>query len=279
MDKVRNDGIEGLAENNAYLKSNFLIGAKYKSTLLENKILALSLSRSEEFEVMGDSSAAPIVHKIPVSELRRILKANPGSFYTQLDQVAASMSGKTIGMINGNSFDYISVVKKAKCEEGIFSIEYNGELRSILLQLKMNYSRLDLDIMLSFTNNHAFRLYELVKSKCCYRSNETGRENAFQFRVSLSELKLELGVVNPDLDDVRKVLRDQKQPDFELAVERSPEIMFQEFGDFRRKVLDKAVAEINEISDITVEYKPVKKGQGGKVFAIDFQVVSKGGSV
>ncbi|MBO5621939.1 MAG: hypothetical protein J5959_09965, partial [Butyrivibrio sp.] len=35
--------------NSKYSKSNFLIGAKYKSTLLENQILAISLSNAKDF--------------------------------------------------------------------------------------------------------------------------------------------------------------------------------------------------------------------------------------
>ncbi len=274
MDKTMVETTSVPAEINEYSKSNFLIGAKYKSTLLENKILALSLAMSDQFEIDGKSPNAPIRHSIAVSELRRALHANRGSFYTQLNQAAASMTGKTIGMTSNDSkvFDYIAVVTRAKCIDGVFSIEYNGALRDYLYQIKKNYSRLNLDIMLKFSNNYAFRLYELLKSKCYHRKNDTEQGNDFTLRFLLSELKLEIGIVNSELDAVKKVLRNQKRPDFDLAVEKSPEKMFSSWSDFRRKVLDKATAEINEISDMTVSYKPEKKGQGGKVFAIVFDV-------
>lgn len=42
--------------------------------------------------------------------------------------------------------------------------------------------------------------------------------------------------------------------------------------DFKRHVIDKAIPEINEKSDVHVEYELVKKGQGGKVNKIIFTV-------
>ena len=36
--------------NTDYVKSNFLIGAKYKSSLLENKVMAISLNKIKDAE-------------------------------------------------------------------------------------------------------------------------------------------------------------------------------------------------------------------------------------
>ncbi|SKB92026.1 Initiator Replication protein [Lachnospiraceae bacterium] len=262
-------------EISEYSKSNFLIGAKYKSSLLENKILAISLAHSDSFDVDERNTDSPIYSRISVSELRKTLGANKGSFYQQLNQVASQMTGKSIGMSTEDSkaFDYIAVVTRARCENGIFTIEYNHALRKYIYQIKKNYSRLNLNLMLRFKNNYSFRLYELLHSKCYRMKDDPSAGNFYNIRFSLAELKLELGIVNAELDSVKRVLRNQKNPDYDRAVEVSPEQMFESWSDFRRKVLEKAVKEINDSSDMHIEYETIKKGKGGKVCLIDFKVV------
>ncbi|SEA11534.1 Protein involved in initiation of plasmid replication [Lachnospiraceae bacterium NK3A20] len=260
-------------EINSFKKSNFLIGSKYKSSLLENKIMAISLANADKFET-GQSDNESVYSVMKVSELRKTLGANPGSFYQQLNQVAKEMTGKSIGMSSEDShtFSYVAVVISATCKDGVFTIEYNHALRDRLLQIKKNYSRLNLSIMLKFTSNYSFRLYELLKSKCYRTKGDLTRGSTYYIRFGLAELKLELGIVNAELSTVKKILNGSANPDFEKAVDTSPEKMFRTWSDFRRKVLDRAVTEINDISDMRVSYDTIKHGQGGKVCDVDFVV-------
>ena len=262
------------SENNIYPKSNLLISGKYKSTLLENQIMAYSFAHADQFD-LGQSERETIKSTIKVSELRKLLGANSGSFYQKLSQTAESMTGRSIGMStpDGTTFDYISVVTRARCKDGIFTIEYNGAMRSLLVNLQRNYSKLNLTIQMKFRNNYAFRLYELLKQKCYHsKDDQTSESHVYKVRMNLAELKLELGIVNADLDSVRRVLKNAKTPDYEKAVEKSPERMFDNWSDFKRKVLDKALAEINEVSDLRVSYETLRQGVGGKVKDIDFTI-------
>ena len=260
-------------ESAEYPKSNFLIGAKYRSSLLENKILAVSLSQADHFEYDDDDPEKPIRSRMKVSELRKAVKGNRGSFYQQLNDCAAAMTGKTIGMTTQDkkTFDYISVITRATCKDGEFTIEYHYTMRDYLLKLR-NYTRLPLSIMMSFKLNHSLRLYELLRSQCYHRKGAADTGNIFHIRFTVSELKLDLGVVNADLDVVRKVLRSSKTPDYDKAVAVSPEHMYDNWAEFRRRVLDPAVNEINRVADMHVQYETNKGGIGGKVQSIDFTV-------
>ena len=264
------------SEINIYPKSNFLIGSKYKSTLLENKIMAYSLANADKFDYgTSNSERETIQSVIPVSELRAALNANRGSFYQQLDAVAKSMTGKSIGMSSPDSkrFDYIAVVTRARLENGKFIIEYNGAMRSVIGKLQSNFSKLNLTIQMKFTNNYSFRMYELLKSKCYHQKGDPDQNGStYLIRMPLSELKLELGIVNAELDAVKRVLRDSANPDYDRAVEIAPERMFDNWSEFRRKVLEKSLKEINEISDLRVRWSSEKHGVGGKVHSIDFTV-------
>ena len=47
---------------------------------------------------------------------------------------------------------------------------------------------------------------------------------------------------------------------------------YSEMRDFRKKVLEKGIKEINEKTDIAVTYEPKKKGRGGKIMGFHFTV-------
>ena len=205
-----NNGQESVLETVQYQKSNFIISGKYKSSLLENKLMAISLSKLQYAEETSDS----LVSRIKASELRELLKGNSGSFYQKLDEAARKMTGKTIGISNPEEkrFCYLAVVIMSKYENGEFIIEYNKHLKKYLCNIKQNFTILNLSLMLSIDNG------------------------------------------------------------YEKAVEVSPERMFESWSEFRRKVLDVAIKEINDKTDIRVRYDTVKGGKGGKVYEVKFYV-------
>lgn len=267
-----NNGQESVLETVQYQKSNFIISGKYKSSLLENKLMAISLSKLQYAEETSDS----LVSRIKASELRELLKGNSGSFYQKLDEAARKMTGKTIGISNPEEkrFCYLAVVIMSKYENGEFIIEYNKHLKKYLCNIKQNFTILNLSLMLSINNGYGFRLYELLKSKAYYPKGYENRTKSETFLVkySVAELKLLLGIVNAELDTVQRILRDKESPDYEKAVEVSPEKMFESWSEFRRKVLDVAIKEINDKTDIRVRYDTVKGGKGGKVYEVKFYV-------
>ncbi len=262
-------------KDSRYSKSNFLIGAKYKSSLLENKIMAISLEKIQKKEYFDAGEEGGLICEIKASELRKLLDANSGSFYKQLEPVALAMTSRTIGMTDPDKreFEYISVINKAKYKDGIFTIKYNSDLKKYISNLQNNFTILELTTMLKFKSVYSFRLYELLRSKAYYPKGEKKSDNAFLISFSLSELKLDMGVVNAELDSVRRELSNKKDPDFDKAVEKSPEKTFKTWYDFRRKVLDVATNEINEKTDMSVEYEAKKSGRGAKVYGVDFTVI------
>lgn len=272
--------ITDLALNNnysKYSKSNFLIGAKYKSTLLENQILAISLSNAKEFH---KDEKGILVSTIKAKDIINILNKNSGSFYNELASVADSMTSRTIGMIDPEKkvFDYISVVIRAKYESGKFQIYYNPYIENYLVGLEKNFTKLSLGIMASFKTVYAFRLYELIKSQCYYVNKVENVDGRYVIAFNLSELKLNLGVVNSNLDEVQSVLRKKQNPDYDKAVEASPEKTYEDWREFKRCVLDASIKEINgykknsneKLTDMVLKYDTVKSGRGGKVCRVIF---------
>lgn len=264
-------------KDNRYSKSNYLISAKYSSSLLENKIMAISLAKIQKKEYMEDKNGR-IICSMSAGELREMIQANAGSFYTQLEPVAMNMAARTIGFSdpdkNGGMFDYISVIDRAKYENGVFTIFYNVDVKEYLSDFKANFTILELPTMLKFKNVYSFRLYELLSSRLYYKKGipKEQRNCIFKIDFNLSELKLDMGVVNAELDDVRKELNNKKSPDFDKAVRKSPEKKFNTWYDFKRYVLDTAVKEINLRTDMKISYVPLKSGRGARVYGVEFMV-------
>ena len=129
--------------------------------------------------------------------------------------------------------------------------------------------------MLDFKSVYSFRLYELLKSRAYYPKGVNRKDNSFRVTYDLAELKLDLGVINAELANVKKILNDSAKPNYEAALEAAPEKVFTTWFEFRRNCIDVAVKEINSKKDRTemfVSYEPRKSGQGGKVYAVDFYI-------
>ncbi|WP_027203883.1 replication initiation protein [Butyrivibrio fibrisolvens] len=267
-----------------YKKSNFLITSKYKSSILENKILSIALANADDIHEESEG----LVYEIAVSDLKRKMNISKsyGSFYDKLDDAAKSMTGRTIGTSNkkNRTFDYISVVTRATSKDGIFRIIFNPALKDNIIDIKDKFTVLKLSTMLSFKSSYSLRLYELLKDELqeikwqqdrdaitLGKKNTYRQENLFKYETSigLAELKLEMGVVNAELDKVKRVLQG-KNPDYEKAVASSPEQIFKSWSDFRRRVLEKATEEINEKTDLHVDFEADKAGRGGKVVGVTF---------
>ena len=68
-------------ENEKFSKSNFIISSKYKSSLCENKVLAISLSKIAKHEYVIDPETKEIVCSMHAAELKKMMGSRSGSFY------------------------------------------------------------------------------------------------------------------------------------------------------------------------------------------------------
>jgi plasmid replication initiation protein len=263
-------------ENKYYKKSNLLISSKYRSSLAENKILALAMSRATK----EDGRA---VARISASELKDVLykgdkdKKTSGSFYTQLKNIALEMTGRKIFIenIENRSFSVINLVGSATYGNNVFTVKFEPDITDYLLNLKSNYTNLNIAVLMSFDKIYSYRLYEVLKSnayihKGCY---SVGDEYCISY--GLSELKLTVGVVDTNAESVSRALR-KPNPNFDHIVnDISKDKNFNDWSDFKKKVINVAVNEINEKSDLDLRYELIREGLGGKVTQIIFYFKKK----
>lgn len=262
-------------QNAVLRKSNKLIGMKYQASTLENQItyLAMLKIQHKEREIKPDG----IYVNIKAAEIKKEIGTDSGSFYQRLKEVANEMTGNNYGIVDDEheKFEFVTLINKASYEDGVFSIRFASEMKDNLINIGI-YTPLPKKIVMELKKRYSFPLYQLLKSQCYYPSDYKGRRDyVFLVSIGLSELKLEMGVVNINaFPSVKNALLNGtgRTEDYDAAVAKSPDQKFKTWSSFELQCLRPTVEEINDKSDIYVEYKPKRSGRGGKIYAVDFTV-------
>lgn len=258
-------------------KSNFLISSVYRATLLENKVLALALTK-----VNLNEEGRPVA-VLKTKEIKQVMNVTGNAMGTYLKDVATSLAGRTMFIESDDgSFKCMNLVGVVTYQSGsgTMEIKFEPETKDYIYDLKANFTMLNIPMMLSFKSGWSYRLYELLSSKAYHSKYDKSTDNVFHIKFGVSEIKLHLGTVQIK-DDKGKINRDiqreleKKEIDYDHIVNdlvHEKLKSFDKWCDFKRRVLDVAVDEINEKSDLKVEYDLLRGGRGGKIYGIDFKV-------
>lgn len=270
-----NNEIASISDNPNISKSNYLISAKYQSTLLENQILALSLRKVKK---EGNQWTSVLT----AEEIKRVLGKDYQSFYSQLKDTAVRLLHNVI-MIEDpekKKFRGSNIITDCESEDGNFKITYNPSMHHIISDLKTNFTVLNLNVMVKFDSVLSFRLYELLKSKCYRPKGVENTSNIYTTEFGLSELKITLGAININHQYISSMLNGKESPDYDKILDEAYELSkrdptfkkpkFEKWYDFKRQCLEPSVEELNAISDLHVSYEPLRGGKGGKVKRIRF---------
>ena len=233
-------------------KSNFLISSVYRASLLENKVLALALTK-----VRLSDQGRPVA-TLRTKEIKEVLHVTGNAMGTYLKDVATSLAGRTMFIESADgSFKCMSLVGVVSYESGsgTMEIKFEPEIKDYIYDLKANFTMLNIPMMLSFRSGWSYRLYELLSSRAYQIKDDKGKINR--------DIQRELEKKEIDYDYIVNELVHEKLKSFD------------KWCDFKRRVLDVAVNEINEKSDISVKYDLMRSGRGGKIYGIDFEVTKK----
>jgi plasmid replication initiation protein len=265
-------------------KSNFLISSVYRASLLENKVLALALTK-----VRLSDEGRPVA-TLKTREIKEMMNVTGNAMGTYLKDVATSLAGRTMFIESEDgSFKCMSLVGVVSYQSGsgTMEIKFEPEIKDYIYDLKANFTMLNIPMMLSFRSGWSYRLYELLVSRAYHSKYDKDNGNVFHIKYGVSELKLHLGTVQIK-DDKGKINRDiqkeleKKDVDYDHIVNdlvHEKLKSFDKWCDFKRRVLDVAVDEINEKSDLHVEYELMRSGRGGKIYGIDFEVIKQDNTV
>lgn len=244
-------------------KANQLITGKHKINAIEQKIFNLSLAK-----VKFDKTLGRPVAELTVKEMRDILDCKGNSIYRHIQNLSHTLRDRTIIINNMENDEYlmIGLINIVEYRNGVMKLKFEPECTDLVLNLKSNYTKLDLSLYKKLNNIYAMRLYEIFKSKI-YKT-----EDSLSLTYGINNLKLTIGMIQIN-DEIHKAII--KGDDIEEVIENCDGVdSLKDSSNFRR-ALNTAIDEINDITDIYVEYELIKKGKGGKIRAICFTVTDK----
>ena len=247
-------------ENLSIRKSNELVSAKYKSTLLENQIMAVALTRIEAEDIDGRSQ---LVARLYPGELKKLI-GDPSHIYRTLKTVSSTLVGHGMILEDGKgNFNAFSIVNNADYENGVFTVEFNRQLKSHILGLEKNYTTYELSVLTSFKRSSSFRLYELLKREI-YKSKPSVNNGRVEVEYRLSEFRFMIGLANSDDPTVKNAIgREGHRIDWDAMYEKlnKKDRKYDSWGELRRNVIIPAQAELEERSNVRFEYEGIKEGR------------------
>lgn len=164
-----------------------------------------------------------------------------GDSYTELKAILLGLKQKTWWVETApdieSTVSWFNKVRTNK-KSGTVTVRFDDDMMPYLLEVTNQnkyFTHYRLKYILPMKSQYAIRLYELLKSY---------QRNNIEWFFEIDPLKKQLNCEN-----------------------------YKDFYDFRRWVLDPAVAEINEFTDIKIAWEPVKEGR--KVVRVTFYMVGK----
>lgn len=245
-------------------KSNDLIVAKYKASLLENQVMAIALSRIE-VNADNDGDYSLEAHLYPGDLVRLI--SDPTHIYRDLKKLSKKIIGRTMFLEDGNgNFKAFAVVPNAEYQDGVFTIKFNNEIKKHVFNLgkSKSYTSFELAIMTDFKKSTSFRLYEVLK-KDIYRIPE--EEACIQVEYNICELRFMVGLANSEVSFVKDAISQSREKvDWDGLYDQldKSDKSYEDWQDLQRYVLKPAQTEMEEKSDIRFEYEGIREGRKTK---------------
>jgi plasmid replication initiation protein len=213
-----------LAELRSYkiFKANDLIQkSRFNLQLQEQKIILYLISKIKPEDMELKE------HIFQIRDFCRIcgLDIDSGTNYKYIKQTLKDLRDKSIWItLDDGSEETLAWIDKVKINKnsGAVTIKIDDMLKSYLLHLKEKYTQYELLYTLAMKSQYSIRLYELLKSY------EYQHVKVFD----IDELKMRLSAEN-----------------------------YTRFPDFKRYILETAMREINNLSDLDITYAIIKESR------------------
>lgn len=225
---------------NLIIKDNALINASYHLDLIEQRLILLAIAQSRR---VGEELTATTKLKISVSDYIDTYSLQGRSVYENIKKACKTLFER--------QFTYTEQQEKGvrvATSRWVSEIAYNDKTTAIdmtfapsvvplITMLERHFTSYDLEQVAGLNSKYAIRLYEIV---IAWKSN--GKTN----QIGVEQLRDRLGVFDDE---------------------------YQRMELFKRKVLDKSVAEINKKTEINLSYEQHK--QGRKIVGFTFTIKQK----
>lgn len=210
-------------------QANTLVGGRQALSLNSAKLIRAAIMQIQ----YDDKELYPYIISIP--ELAKLLKISRSNIYRDIEKITDDIiqnpvfiKEETPGKIRWLKIPWVT-----RCEYhsdiGV-AVKLNDELKPFLLNLKERYTQYELDNVLSMKSVYAIRLFELLQEKILSRT------------IPKDGINVELSV-----NQIRECCDCQDK--------------YKTFANFKARVIDSAVNEIERVTSYSLSYKYIKKGR------------------
>jgi len=232
---MTNDELEKQRSYIVAKSNDFIQKSRFKLTLPEQKVIWYIISKVK----YEDEEFKPF--KFSISEYCRIcnFEASSGGNYDMIRDAIKTLADKSMWIkTNPKTVSLMRWINEVDITEGSGEIEVklSDKMSPYLLQLRENYTSLDLSVALAMKRKYSIRLYEILR---CY--------------VGLKEKKIKF-----KLDDFKEKM------DINLD---------KKFSELKKDIINPAIEEIDEYSDFYTTYALEKTGR--KYTDIEFRFKNK----
>jgi plasmid replication initiation protein len=226
------------------VKDNALIQASYTLDLVEQRLMLLAIMEARE---TGKGIAPDSLLQIHAHSYAEHFNINKETAYTVMKDASKGLFDRYVTYHDKNpktgkdrSFHcrWVDKIGYEK-DSGIVYLRFTHDVVPLITRLEQQFTSYDIEQISSLNSGYAIRLYELLIQ---WRS--VGKTPVFD----LQRFRQQLGV---------------------------EEIKYSRMSDFKKYVLDFAVQQINEHTDITVKYDQHKQGRIITGFTFNFKVKVK----
>jgi plasmid replication initiation protein len=220
------------------VQDNKLVDSSRILSLQEQKLFLFLVSK------LNPEQQEDITFRIPINEFAKAIGVDSvNDIYRDVQNIAKHLMSRVVLIrkmedYGRESITYTHIVSYAKywTGKGYADIKISKEIAPYLFELKKNYTSYKLSQITKLSSIYAVRIYEMLK-----KQEKLGGRTFF-------------------IDDLRK----------KLSI---PENKLKAFKDFRLYVLDIAKREIDEKTDILIDFKFIKTGR--KITAVQFHIKPK----
>ncbi len=221
------------------VSSNELIHAKYHFSLWQKRVFMYFVSQ------IGKEDSEFRMQKVYIADLVRFFESDQNGTVTDIiENVPRQLYETSIQVpsrdLDGNErFGEVRLITKytkpqdKKPGNAYIELKFNEDLKPHLIDLKKQFSKYELRYIVHLQSSHAIRIYEILKS------------HQYQKTIDL------------DVDYLKIIL--------EVADK------YKLYGDFKRKIIDKAQTDLAQYCDIAFSYKEIKAGK--KVVTLRFTIL------
>ena len=220
--------------NQFVIKSNSLIEARYRLSLQESHVVLWLLTQIRP----DDEDFKP--HSMKISEFSAMVGVKVDSQYKELRKITMRLIQRGLSIYDLEAKEWLQVSwlssARYKTKHGVVLLEFSPQLKPYLLQLKSQFTKIDIVDTMKFKSVYAVRIFELLSQYIAIGKRET----------DIDELRAWCGIKNDE---------------YEL------------YADLKRKVFNRAKTEINAKTNYEVDYKEIKEGR--KVIALEWSIKHK----